>query len=142
MDDEDNKKDINHPENQSKINRFFKEFAPFINMHIRKLRNAGKIPPHIEDDDLQYAGFEGLMDAVHKYQKVNPTDSFLGYAGQRVAGVIGDYADKQHKIPKHFRTQAKNLKALAAQQPQPEASTTEVSEPETPDLPPTPDQED
>jgi len=135
MADEDSKKDINHPHNKAKIDRFFMEFAPFINMHIRKLKNAGKIPPHIEDDDLQYAGFEGLMDAVHKYKKVNPTDSFLGYAGARVSGVIKDHADKQHPVPKHLRTQAKNLRALAQQQ----ASEAAVTQPETPEVPKTPD---
>ena len=101
--------DINDPKNQNKINHFITEHAPLISLHIKQLRNAGKIPSHIEDDDLHFAGVHGLMDALHKFEP-DRGHKFSTYAGQRIRGMILDHAASQDVIPKHIRQQAKQFK--------------------------------
>lgn len=102
--------DINDPKNQAKMNHFIVEHAPLISLHLKQLRSAGKLPSHLEDEDLHSFGVQGLIEALHKY---NPERGvkFSTYAGQRIRGLILDHASAEGPIPKHIRTQAKKLQS-------------------------------
>jgi len=101
---------INDPKNQAKISHFILEHAPLINLHIKQLRAAGKIPASIEDDDLHFHGVHGLMDALHKFDPDRGV-KFSTYAGQRIKGKMLDHVAEQDIVPKHIRQQAKKFKA-------------------------------
>ncbi len=110
-----NKSPLDMPENQKKLNDFLIEHAPTINLHVNKLKNEGKIPEGIDEGDLHMAGFQGLMEALHRY---NPEAgaNFSTYAGTRVRGKMLDHIVEQGAIPKNVMTQAKNIKALKPNQ--------------------------
>ena len=99
------------PENQKKLNDFLIEHAPTINLHVAKLKNEGKIPEGVDEGDLHMAGFQGLMEALHRY---NPDAgaNFSTYAGTRVRGKMLDHIVEQGDIPKSIMSQASKLKAL------------------------------
>lgn len=107
---------LKDPQNKKILNDFMSEHAPLIHKQVKVLKASGKIPTHIEDEDLHFAGIHGLMDAVHKYDhgvaarmhrgEENP---FVKYAEQRIRGKMLDHAAAQDAIPKHLRTRAKNL---------------------------------
>jgi RNA polymerase sigma factor for flagellar operon FliA len=101
--------DLNDPKNQSKLNHFIAEYAPLIKMHIKKLRDANKIPSHTEDEDLIFHGVHGLMDALHKYDPTRGV-KFQTYLGHRVQGKMLDHVASENAIPKHIREQAKQFK--------------------------------
>lgn len=104
---------LDDPKNKEKINHFLIEHAPLINLYVKKLKNEGMIPKDIDHSDLHLAGFQGLMEALHRYDpKVGA--NFQTYAGTRIRGKMLDHVASQDYIPKNVRTQAKNIKALAA----------------------------
>jgi RNA polymerase sigma factor FliA len=107
----DKKTPLDMPENQAKLNDFLAEYAPLINMHVKKLKNEGKIPEGIDESDLHVAGFHGLVDALHKYDP-NVGANFQTYGGRRIRGKMLDHIVEQGAIPKSVMTQAKNIKAL------------------------------
>jgi len=107
------KNPLDDPQNQEKINHFLIEHAPLINLHFKKLMDAGHIPKESDPSDLHMAGFEGLMDALHKYDpKVG--SSFSNYAGHRIRGKMLDFAHSNYAdhIPKTERIQAKKLASM------------------------------
>jgi RNA polymerase sigma factor (sigma-70 family) len=102
---------LDDPNNQKKINDFIVEHAPLINLHIKKLMASGKIPENVDPSDLHMAGFQGLMEALHRYDpKIGA--SFSTYAGTRINGKMLDHVASQDYVPKTARIQAKNIKAL------------------------------
>ena len=111
---------IKDPKNQKLIEGFLIEHAPLIQKHINVLKSKKLIPPTVEDDDLHFAGFHGLVDALHKY---NPDvasrtvgkegeNAFAKYAEKRIMGKMLDHIAAQDPIPKTARIRAKNLEAL------------------------------
>jgi RNA polymerase sigma factor for flagellar operon FliA len=119
---------LKDPKNQQHMNDFISEHAPLITSTLKKLRNAGHIPDHIEDEDLHFAGVHGLIDAMHKYQhdvaantaKEGDTNPFAKYAKDRIRGKILDLAKQSDVVPKQLRERAKNLQALEAKGEKPE----------------------
>ncbi len=107
----DKKSPLDHPDNQKKINDFLIEHAPTINMHVSKLKNEGKIPEGVDESDLHLAGFQGLMEALHRY-KPDAGANFTTYAGTRIRGKMLDHVTETGAIPKSIMTQAKNVKNL------------------------------
>ena len=124
---------LKDPKNQKLIQDFLIEHSPLINQTIKHLRGSGKIPEHIEDDDLHFAGFHGLMEAVHRYQKdvagrtseEGSGNVFAKYAKTRIRGKMLDVGESQNQIPAVARKRAKNLEALS----QPGAPVTTPSTP-------------
>lgn len=115
---------LKDPKNQKLLNDFIVEHAPLIHKHINVLKSKGLIPPNVEEEDLHFAGFHGLMDALHKY---NPEvasrtitkdgeNAFAKYAEQRIKGKMLDHIAAQDVVPKGSRIKAKNLAAAAAAQ--------------------------
>src|SRR5665213_1672960 len=108
---------LKDPKNQKLLNDFLVEHAPLIHKHINVLKSKGLIPPNVEDEDLHFAGYRGLMDALHKY---NPDVSsrtmtkegenpFSKYAEQRIRGSMLDHIAAQDKdVGKRERIKAKN----------------------------------
>lgn len=97
------------PENKNKLEGFFIEHAPLINLHVGKLTNEGKIPQDFDIDALHLAGFHGLMDAAHKY---NPESgaNFQTYAQHRIRGKMLDALASHDAVPKSVRQEAKQFK--------------------------------
>lgn len=56
-------------------------------------RIASSLPSHLPMDELVSAGYEGLIDAVERYE--SGRSSFETYAYARIRGAILDYARKQ-----------------------------------------------
>ena len=105
------KSPLDHPENQQKINDFLIEHAPTINLHVTKLKNEGKIPEGVDEGDLHMAGFQGLMEALHRY-KPDLGANFSTYAGTRIRGKMLDHIVEQGAIPKSIMTQASKIRNL------------------------------
>jgi RNA polymerase sigma factor for flagellar operon FliA len=125
---------LQDPKNREKLNHFIAEYAPLIQKRINVLRSKGKIPAHIEHEDLYEPGMMGLMHALHKYddsiaqtavkEGENP---FAKYAEKWINGKILDHISTQDQVPKSLRTRAKNLERMGAQQPVQPAQPTQPS---------------
>lgn len=143
---------LKDPKNQKALNDFLVEHAPLIQKHINILKSKGVVPPHIDPEDLHFAGFHGLMDALHKYSHdvAGRTSSkegenvFAKYAGRRIQGKMLDHLAEQDAIKKRERIRTKNLESAANTQaaqaaPATEAPATEApATPEAPEAPVTP----
>lgn len=91
------------------------EWAPRINMWVKKLRNLGQIPSHIDETDLHTAGMDGLMDAFHRYEKGK--GDFGAFANHRIRGKMLDHVASSggaSGVDKLFRDQARQFKAKQA----------------------------
>jgi DNA-directed RNA polymerase specialized sigma subunit len=131
---------LKDPKNQKLINEFLIEHAPLIQKHINVLKSKKLVPPNVEDDDLHFAGFAGLMDALHKYNPdvasrtmgKDERNPFGKYAEKRIQGKMLDHIAAQDQIPKQARIRAKNLEALnpgAPAQPEPEVTAAPTNAP-------------
>jgi DNA-directed RNA polymerase specialized sigma subunit len=116
---------LKDPKNQKKIQDFLIEHAPLIGQVVGSLKSKGHIPSDAEDNhDVHYAGFYGLMDAIHKYnpeaganlQSQSNENPFAKYARTRISGKILDLVHGSSEIPKQVRKRAKNLEILEQQQ--------------------------
>lgn len=120
---------LKDPKNQKLLNDFLVEHAPLIQKHINILKSKGMVPPHIDAEDLHFAGFHGLMDALHKYDHdvASRTSSkegenvFSKYAERRIQGKMLDHLAEQDGVKKRERIRTKNLASTAASAPAPEA---------------------
>ncbi len=123
---------LKDPKNQKLINDFLVEHAPLIQKHINVLKSKGLIPPNVDQEDLHFAGFHGLMDALHKFdpEVASRTSTKEGqnvfgkYAERRIQGKMLDHIAAQDQIPKSMRTKAKNLDAMKTPAPTQEAEPT------------------
>jgi len=125
---------LKKPENQKILNDFISEHAPLIGKQLNMLRSSGKIPAHIENEDLHFAGIHGLIDAMHKYDhdvasrtSKEGENVFTKYAEQRIRGKMLDHAASMDVVPKSVRSRAKNLASQESQQ-----TAGAVQEPNTP----------
>jgi len=112
--------DLKSPKTQALINWLMVTHAPLIQKHINILKSKGQVPSNIDESDLHFAGFHGLMDAFHKY---NPDiasrastgkegeNPFSKYAERRIQGKMLDHIAAQDPIPKQVRAQAKRIDA-------------------------------
>ncbi len=128
---------LKDPKNQKILNDFMAEHAPLIHKQVNILKSKGKVHADIDESDLHFHGFHGLMDALHKYdpeiaQKLSPNEKnpFIKYAEQRIKGKMLDHITSTGDVPKAWRTRVKNLEAL-------KQGKTQTSE-ETPEVPKTP----
>lgn len=116
---------LKDPKNQKLINDFLVEHAPLIHKHINVLKSKGLVPPNIDETDLHFAGFHGLMDALHKYDSdvasrtagKEGQNVFSKYAERRIQGKMLDHIAAQDVIPKSARIKAKNLEAMKQKAP-------------------------
>lgn len=105
------------------------EWAPRINMWVKKLKNQGMVPGHIDETDLHSAGMDGLMDAFHRYEKGK--GEFGAFANHRIRGKMLDHittSGGSGAVDKLFRDQAKQFKAKQ----QSASQAADVSEPAVP----------
>ena len=128
---------LKDPAKKKLLDDFMIEYAPMVQKHINILKSQGKIPPHVQEEDLHLAGFHGLMDAVHKFDpdvaarlsSKEGENVFAKYADRRVQGKMLDHIVSQGDIPKTWLKRDKNLKLLpvkseAPTQPESEAPAT------------------
>ena len=123
---------LKKPENQKILNDFISEHSPLINKQLSMLKSSGKIPHHIENEELHFAGIHGLIDAMHKYDhdvasrtSKEGENPFSKYAEQRIRGKMLDHAVSMDAVPKVARTRSKNL---AAQEAKTQAEASPVKE--------------
>lgn len=133
---------LKDPKNQKLINDFLVEHAPLIHKHINILKSKGLVPSNIDESDLHFAGFHGLVDALHKYDhnvatrtSSKPDENlFSKYAERRIQGKMLDHIASQDHIPKSLRIKAKNLDAMREQttstQPSPQDPVAKTPVPE------------
>jgi DNA-directed RNA polymerase specialized sigma subunit len=108
---------LNDPNNQKFVNDFISEHAPLVHKQIKVLRSKGKIPGHIQDDDLHEHGFVGLMHAMDKYdhdkaeayKKEGDTNPFVKFAEKNIRGHILNHVASQDEVPKTIRNKIRNL---------------------------------
>ena len=82
--------DDTKPPGRDHLNDMLVEWAPHINLHLNKLQNENRIPPHVDPTDLQSAGMHGLIEAFKNYDpKVGA--NFATYAGTRIRGKMLDH---------------------------------------------------
>ena len=111
---------LKDPKNQKKIQDFLVEHAPLIGKVIGSLKKNGKIPHDTDHSKMHYAGFYGLMDAIHKYdpdagsrlQSEEGENPFAKYAYSRISGKILDHVHGESSIPRSVRKRAKHLEIL------------------------------
>lgn len=134
--------DPKNPEHERLLTNFILEHVPRIMMHIKSLKRTGKLPQHIENEDLVMHGIEGLYDAVHRYDpnvhkngNPNSENPFLGYADHRIRGRLLDHAKHEfdNHVPEVIRNRAKErVKASLAE---PKVSEPAVDQEKVPTLP-------
>lgn len=107
------KSPLEHPENKRKIDHFIAEHAPLIKRQINKLKNEGKIPSSVDPNDLVVAGFNGIMQAVHRYDAKAGT-AFAHFANTHIRNRILDHIVASGDIPKELMVQAKRYAAFKA----------------------------
>ena len=131
------------PKQKEFLNGFLAEYAPLINMHVSKLKGTGKIPSHVDPDDLYFAGIHGLMDAVHKYNpeiaahsaKEGNVNHFAKYASTRIMGKMLDHISASDPVGKDIRTKAKKIEQAKPITPPVAPAQPEPTQPATPALP-------
>lgn len=132
---------LKDPKNKKIFNDFIAEHAPLIGRTLNRLKSSGKIPSHIEDEDLHFAGIHGLVDAMHKYDHdvasrtaKDGENVFAKYAEKRIMGKMLDHAVSQDPVPRALRQRSKNIASMEqAPAPQPEAPEQQATEaPEEP----------
>jgi DNA-directed RNA polymerase specialized sigma subunit len=109
--------DPKDPQNQKILNYIMAKHAPLVHKELKVLRSKGKIADHINDEDLHFAGFHGLLEAFHRFDHEaaertakNPDDNhFAKYASTRIRGKILDAAVQDDPVGRALRTKAKNL---------------------------------
>ena len=77
-------------------------------------RIAGRLPSHVEVDDLVNAGILGLIDAIDKYDPSRKI-KFKTYAEFRVRGAIIDELRSLDWVPRSTRQKASRLERAFAQ---------------------------
>ncbi len=73
-------------------------------------RLAVKLPPHVDQEDLESCGVFGLMEAVEKYDPDQGV-SFSAYAAARIRGAMLDELRKMNWLPRTLYQKIQQLNA-------------------------------
>lgn len=88
----------------------------YMNGHVRKLAHElrAQLPPQVEVDDLVDEAYEGLVDAIRRF---NPKRDvrFETFASKRLLGAMRDYLRRIDPMPRLARTRSKQAQALIEQ---------------------------
>lgn len=93
-------------QNQQKRNEIILEYLPLVKYVANRI--AGRLPNHIEVDDLVNAGIIGLIDAIEKFDASRKI-KFKTYAEFRVKGAILDELRSLDWVPRSTRQKATRL---------------------------------
>ncbi len=74
------------------------------------MRLVGRLPPHIEADDLRSAGVFGLVNAIEHYDPFRGV-KFSTYCRKRILGAMLDELRRQDWLPREARERAEHLLA-------------------------------
>jgi RNA polymerase sigma factor FliA len=109
---------------QSVRNQLIEHYLPLVRMTAERMH--GKLPSHVEVDELIQAGVFGLMDAIDGFDHTRGT-KFEAYAKQRIHGAILDDLRSQDFAPRLVRTHSHRLDRAAKEV---ETETGQVPEPD------------
>lgn len=94
------------PPSLEERNRIVEDHLPLV--HFVATRLAGRLPNHVERDDLVNSGVIGLIDAVEKFDPGRQI-KFKTYAEFRVKGAMLDELRRQDWLPRSTRQKATRL---------------------------------
>lgn len=86
-------------------------FGPWIKYLISKI--VGKLPPHIDFDELISVGIIGLIDAIEKFDPGKKV-RFKTYAEFRINGAILDEINSRNWIPRSVRRKIRKIEDATA----------------------------
>lgn len=120
---------IKDPKNQEKLNFFISQFAPIINRAANSLVKTGKVPKHMDVDELKTAGVVGLMRAVKNF---DPTKGakLSTFAQKYMTGEMQQRIKDTGPIHDRIIQRARNLHKQAKLEEQ------KIKQPETPTIEP------
>lgn len=100
---------IKKPESKDLLNHIINEYAPLINLHVKKLSNEGRIPHEHDVSELHMAGLHGLMHSLKNY---NPDlgIKFSTYANNTIRGHMLANIAATKDVPRTLQNQARRLK--------------------------------
>jgi RNA polymerase sigma factor for flagellar operon FliA len=87
------------------------EFRPVV--HGIANRIAGRLPQHVDVDDLYSVGFIGLCEAEERFDASKGV-AFKTFASHRINGAILDHLRELDWVPRSTRTKGKSLAAAQA----------------------------
>ena len=87
-------------------NRLLTHYQPLVRYAAERIKT--RLPREIELDDLEAAGFFGLLDAVHGFD-LSRGVKFETYCGARIRGAILDELRLQDWVPRLVRARANRL---------------------------------
>ncbi len=91
--------------------RLILNYAPMVKVIAGRLR--GRLPPHVEIDDLIAAGLNGLLTSVERYDPVIGAP-FKHFAEYRIRGAMIDALRSLDWVPRAVREQAREIEAVSA----------------------------
>lgn len=79
-------------------------------VHRQARQLAAKLPDHVDTEDLVQEGFQGMLDAMRKFDPAAGTQ-FATYSAMRIRGAMLDWIRSQDWAPRTVRRQATELAA-------------------------------
>ncbi|MBX3473459.1 MAG: FliA/WhiG family RNA polymerase sigma factor [Planctomycetes bacterium] len=95
-----------HAGNEKVRNQLIEHFLPLVRINAERMH--GKLPSHVDLDELIQAGVFGLMDAIDGFDPTRGV-KFEIYAKQRIHGAILDDLRNQDFAPRLVRTHSHRL---------------------------------
>jgi len=77
-------------------------------------RIVGRLPRHIDAEDLMHSGILGLIDAVQRFQwgRANESEEFRAYAECRIRGQVMDELRRMDILPRSVRDKINHYKKV------------------------------
>jgi RNA polymerase sigma factor for flagellar operon FliA len=87
-------------------NEIFEHYIPLVHKIAQKL--STNLPPYVEMDDIRSPGYEGLLDAISKFEH-DRGFKFETYAATRIRGTILDSFRQADWMPRTTRARDKSI---------------------------------
>ena len=98
------------------------EFRPLV--HGVANRIAGRLPAHVDSDDLYSVGYLGLLDAAERFDPSKGV-AFKTFASHRITGAVIDHLRELDWVPRSTRAKGKALALAQASASQEKGSRAE-----------------
>ncbi|WP_192597458.1 FliA/WhiG family RNA polymerase sigma factor [Sporosarcina limicola] len=85
------------------------KYTPLVTYHVQRISQG--LPRHVSRDDIMSLGYQGLFDALTKFDKSRDL-KFDTYASFRIRGSIIDGLRKEDRLPRSSREKSKKLEEV------------------------------